>query len=159
MNQAWAVSPLRMVEMTAARALFGLMTGASMTVLTILIVAGTEASWGKILLGVIASTGIAILISFLLGGFANTQLQMMAIMKVVLMVFSLLPTLAIFLPVKWHILFYPFPNYWSFLTFESIFIGQMNKFGFLESCGLIMGVTLIYILILLPVLKRKLRLQ
>jgi ABC-2 type transport system permease protein len=159
MIRAWAVSPLRMIEMTGARLVFSLLTGAAMTLLTVLIVVGLDVSWGRVIIGFLASAGIAVLVGFILGGFASTQLQMIAIMKVVLMLYSLLPLLSIFIPRGWHILFYPFPNYWMFLIFENIFIGQAGPVGFHLACGITLGVTLIYAAVLFPILRRKLRLK
>jgi ABC-2 type transport system permease protein len=157
--RAWAVSPLRMAEMTAARALFSVVAGAVMTLLAVLIVTGVAAPWGQISIGFLASSGIAILVGFFLGGFSNTQLQMMALMKVVLMGYSLLPLLSIFLPRAWHVLFYPFPNYWMFLIFENIFIGQNGPVGFWGACGLTLAAALIYLGIMFPLLRRRLRFE
>lgn len=78
MIRAWAVSPLRMAEWTIARAIFSMLAGLAMTVTATIIIAGVTVPWGQILIGVLASVGIAVLIGFLLGGLSNTQLQMIS---------------------------------------------------------------------------------
>ena len=160
MVRAWAVSPLRMFEMTAARALFALLAGLLMIVIAILIIAGGGVPWGQVLIGYLASIGIAVLMGFLLGGLSNTQLQMMAIMKFVVMLYSALPILSILVPDKWLFLFYPFPNYWMFVIFQNIFVGSGSApVGFWGACGLTMAVTLVYLAVLFPILRKKLRLK
>ena len=129
MARAWAVSPLRMFEMTAARALFALLAGLLMIIIAILIIAGGGVPCGQVLIGYLASVGIAVLMGFLLGGLSNTQLQMMAIMKFVVMLYSALPILSILVPDKWLVLFYPFPNYWMFVIFQNIFVGPGVRTG------------------------------
>ena len=160
MIRAWAVSPLRMFEMTAARAIFALFSGLLMVVVAVIIIAGVSVPWGQILIGYLASLGIAVLMGFLLGGLSNTQLQMMAMMKFVLMIYSTLPILSIFVPDSWLPLFYPFPNYWMFVIFMNIFVGPGSApVGFWAACGLTIAVTLVYLAILFPILRKKLRLK
>lgn len=160
MVRAWAVSPLRMVEMTAARAIFSLLAGLLMIIIAIIIIAGVSVPWGQVLIGYLASIGIAVLMGFLLGGLSNTQLQMMAMMKFVLMLYSSLPILSIFVPTHWLFIFYPFPNYWMFVIFQNIFVGPGSApVGFWAACGLTMAVTLVYLAILFPILRKKLRLK
>ena len=160
MIRAWAVSPLRMLEMVTARALFALVTGLLMTVISVIIVAGVNVPWGQILIGYLASVGIAVVLAFLMGGLSNTQLQMLATMKFVILLYSSLPILSIFVPATWRLVFYPFPNYWMFVIFQNIFIGHESApVGFWAACGLTVAVTLAYLAILFPILKKKLRLK
>lgn len=160
MIRAWAVSPLKMIEMVTARALFSFLAGLLMTVVAVIIIAGVNVPWGQILIGYLASVGIAVLMGFLLGGLSNTQLQMLAYMKFVLMLYSSLPILSIFVPASWRFVFYPFPNYWMFVIFQNVFIGSENApVGFWAACGLTVAVTLAYLAILFPILRKKLRLK
>ena len=160
MIRAWAVSPLRMLEMVTARALFALVTGLLMTVISVIIIAGVNVPWGQILIGYLASVGIAVVLAFLMGGLSNTQLQMLATMKFVILLYSSLPILSIFVPATWRLVFYPFPNYWMFVVFQNIFIGHESApVGFWAACGLTVAVTLAYLAILFPILKKKLRLK
>ena len=160
MIRAWAVSPLKMIEMVTARALFSLLAGLLMTVVAVIIIAGVNVPWGQILVGYLASVGIAVLMGFLLGGLSNTQLQMLAYMKFVLMIYSSLPILSIFVATNWRFLFYIFPNYWMFVIYQNIFIGpESAPVGFWAACGLTVTVTLVYLAILFPILRKKLRLK
>ena len=160
MIRAWSVSPLRMSEMTIARALFAMVVGLIMTVIAILIVAGIDVTWWQVLIGYLASIGIGILMGFLMGGLSNTQLQMLAIIKFVLLAYTVLPILTIFVPDGWRFFFYLFPNYWMFTIFQNIFVSPSPApVGFWASCGLTLAVTLVYLAVLFPVLKKKLRLK
>ena len=160
MIRSWSVSPLRMSEMTIARALFAMVVGLIMTVIAILIVAGIDVTWWQVLIGYLASIGIGILMGFLMGGLSNTQLQMLAIIKFVLLAYTVLPILTIFVPDGWRFFFYLFPNYWMFTIFQNIFVSPSPApVGFWASCGLTLAVTLVYLAVLFPVLKKKLRLK
>ncbi|QRN83286.1 ABC transporter permease [Chloroflexota bacterium] len=160
MIRAWAVSPLRMAEWTIARAIFAMLAGLVMTVTAIIIIAGVSVPWGQILIGYLSSVGIAVLIGFLLGGLSNTQLQMMATTKFIMGLYSVLPILSIFVPDSWRLLFYPFPNYWMFVIFQNIFVRPRSApVGFLAACGLTLAVTMVYLAILTPILRKKLRLK
>jgi hypothetical protein len=63
-------------------------------------------------------------------------------------------------PASWRFVFYPFPNYWMFVIFQNVFIGSENApVGFWAACGLTVAVTLAYLAILFPILRKKLRLK
>ncbi len=160
MIRAWAVSPLKMIEMMLARAIFAALAGLLMTVISVMIIAGINVPWGQVLIGFFASAGMAILMGFLLGGLSNSQLQMLALMKFVIMIYTTLPIISIFVSDKWQFLFYPFPNYWMFVTFENIFVTSASTpVGFWAACGLTFAITLVYLAILFPILRKKLRLK
>ncbi len=160
MIRAWAVSPLKMIEMTAARAVFSIAAGLLMTVISVLIIAGIDVPWNQVLIGFFASAGMAILMGFLLGGLSSSQLQMLALMKFVLMIYTVLPVVSIFVSEKWQFLFFPFPNYWMFVIFENIFVGSdVAPVGFWAACGLTVAVTVAYLAVLYPILQKRLRLK
>ncbi len=160
MIRAWAVSPLKMIEMTAARAVFSIAAGLLMTVISVLIIAGIDVPWNQVLIGFFASAGMAILMGFLLGGLSSSQLQMLALMKFVLMIYTVLPVVSIFVSEKWQFLFFPFPNYWMFVIFENIFVGSdVAPVAFWAACGLTVAVTVAYLAVLYPILQKRLRLK
>ncbi len=75
-------------------------------------------------------------------------------------IYSSLPILSIFVPDTWRLLFYPFPNYWMFVIFQNIFVGPGSApVGFWAACGLTLAVTVVYLAILTPILRKKLRLK
>jgi hypothetical protein len=85
---------------------------------------------------------------------------MLATIKFVLMLYSTLPILSIFVPTSWRFVFYPFPNYWMFVIFQNIFVGpQAAPVGFWAACGVTVAVTLVYLAILFPILRKKMRLK
>ena len=97
-------------------------------------------------------------IGLLVGGLSDTQIQAMAVLKILLFAYLTIPIVSIFVPRAWHFLFYILPNYWMFQIFISIFVGQVGQVSFWLACLLTLVSSLVFILALLPTLKKRLKL-
>ncbi|MBE2197172.1 MAG: ABC transporter permease [Anaerolinea sp.] len=157
--KALAVAPLRLRDYTVARALFALAISLVNVLAASTILLGTAVPYGQLLLGFLFASGIAVVIGYSVGGFADNQLGAIAIIKVLLFVYLSIPVTTIWIPQQWHIFFYPLPNYWMWKIFENIYIGQIGPVGFWGACALTLAGSAIIIGALIPFMKRRLALR
>jgi ABC-2 type transport system permease protein len=157
--RALAVAPLRLIDYTLARGLFAMVLSLALVIGSTLILVGTAVDFGRLLIGFLFSAVLAIVVGYLVGGFADNQLSAIAIVKVLMAVFISLPIISIFVPRGWHWLFYPLPNYWMWTLYENVFVGQMGPVGFWGASLLTLGLSLVALVGLLPLLRRRMRLR
>lgn len=159
---AIGASPLRMSEYTVSIGIFILIITLFLALTSSFIMLGTNANYIKILIGLILSLPLGILIAFYMGGLANNQITAIAIMKVSNLFFTGIPVGSIFVPADWQWVFYPFPNYWMLRIFRNIFeisTPQLPVPDFWLSCLLTFGLSIIYLLLLLPFFGKKIKLR
>ena len=156
--KALAVSPLRLSEYTISKGLFAGILGLILVYGSSLILLGPKLNYGMILIGFLFSIGIPVIIGYLVGGLADTQIQAMAVLKILLFAYLTFPVASIFVPRAWHFFFYILPNYWMFQIFISVFVGQVGQVNFWLACLLTLVSSLVFICILLPTLKKRLKL-
>lgn len=157
--KALGVSPLSLLEYTLARGLFGFIASLVLVVGSTLILLGGAPDYLLLIVGFVASFGIGIVYGYGIGGFADTQIQAMAIIKIVGWVFISIPLLSIFVPRTWHFLFYVLPNYWMFIIFENVLVGQIGAIGFWGACGLTIVSSAVVIAIMVPFLRKRIKLS
>jgi ABC-2 type transport system permease protein len=157
--RALGVSPLSMLEMTLARGLFALILGLILVVGSALILAGTSINYGLLVIGFLFSIGLPVLIGYTIGGLADNQLKAIAILKFVMLVYLTLPAVSIFVPRIYHAYFYILPNYWMWLIFENVFIGQLGPIGFWTACLVTLASSLALVALCMPLLRRQLKLR
>lgn len=155
---AIAVSPLSMFEYIASRWFVILIISILLAFADSLIVVGFNANYLYLLLSMIVSAFMGLLLAYGIGGFANNQITAIAIMKVMFIVYTGLPIGAFFTPEKFQFFFYPFPNYWMFNTFANMYI-EPQSIGFWPSLGLTLGTSLLFLLVMMPILAKKLKLR
>jgi len=83
---------------------------------------GTKIDYAKIFLAVIVAFPIAILMCFIIALISDTQINAIAYLKVIGAVYFTIPMASLFTPLKYHFVYYVFPNYWVFNVFKSIFV-------------------------------------
>lgn len=155
---ALAVSPLSMFDYIVSRGIVIFIIALILSLADSLILVGLNADYLKIVLGIVSSSVLGILLAFILGGFANNQMTAIAIFKVAVVVYTGIPIGAIFVPQGLQWLFYIFPNYWMFNIFKNIYI-EPQAVNFWFSCLLTVGLSILYLLLLLPFLGKRLKLR
>jgi ABC-2 type transport system permease protein len=155
--RALAVAPLRLVEYTLARAFFALALSFILVMGSSLIMLGTAVNYSLLLAGFLGSAGLIILVTYLVGGFADNQLSAVAIIKLLMAAYISLPVISIFIPQAWHWLFYPLPNYWFWTSLETVFIGQTGPVGFWGATGLMLAISLVGLAVIMPLVQRRLK--
>ncbi len=128
--QALAVSPLPLPDYLASRSLFALLQGALVGLATTAIMLGPALPYGRLILAFAASAPLAATLGFLMAVTADNQISALGSTKLIMPAYLLVPVAALFLPERWQPVLYPFPNYWVFLTFKSLFVDGPQTPGF-----------------------------
>jgi ABC-2 type transport system permease protein len=155
---ALAVSPLNMFEYVVARGILILIISVLLNLVNVFILMGTGTNYLMLLLGILCSNLVGILLAFIIGGFATNQITAIAIMKVAFMTFLAIPIGGFFVPEAWRSLFYIFPNYWMFNIFTNLFI-EPQPVGYWWSLLLTVGTSLVYLMVLVPIIGKRLKLR
>jgi ABC-2 type transport system permease protein len=157
--QALGVSPLSMLELTLSRGLFAIALSLVLVLIMTAIMVGSQVNYGLLLVAFLFSMTIPILVSYLIGGFSDSQLQAGAILKFFMIFYLTLPAISIFLPREWHVFLYILPNYWMWQSFESVLIGSTGGFGLWTSGVIALLSGIVLVIVLLPVMRRQLKLR
>ncbi len=121
---ALAVSPLRLRDYLASRAMFCMLFAVAAGLVVTLIVLGGGVPLGSLVVALIIGTPLVVIIGYAMGLIAKDQIAAIGLGKILIPVYMVPATIPIFIPQSWHPIFYPFPNYWYFVAFENIFIGS-----------------------------------
>lgn len=155
--QALGVSPLSLAEMTAARGLFAALLGLALVVPSTFILLGPAVNYGRLVAGYAMCVGLAILSGYVIGGLADSQLKAIGVLKFYMAIYLTLPIVTIVAPPSWHVLWYPLPNYWMWVVFERLFIGQVGRVGFWGAGLICLASSAAAAAALSPWLRRQLR--
>jgi ABC-2 type transport system permease protein len=157
--RALGVSPLSMFELTLARGLFAIGVSLFLTLSMTAILLGSQVNYGLLLAAFFFSMVLPVLVGYLIGGLADSQLKAIAILKFFMVIYLTLPILTIFIEREWHFFFYILPNYWMWQTFESALIGSTGGLS-LWAAGLItLASSLVLAAAAMPLLRRQLKLR
>lgn len=157
--EALGVSPLTLPAYLVGRGLFATVFSTVIALASSAIMAGGAVNYGMLVIGFLASSIVALVIGYVLGGFANSQLEAIGLIKVVMFVYMTIPILTIFVSESWQWLFFLLPNFWMFKIFENLFVGQLGSVDFWEATGLTLATSMVYLLALAPLLRRRVQLR
>lgn len=157
--RALGVSPLSMLELTLARGLFALVVGLALVLSTTTIILGGAVHYGLLLVGFAFAVALPILTGYVIGGLADSQLKAIAVLKFYMIVYLTVPIVSVFVPRQWHVFLYPLPNYWMWQTFESLFVSTSAGPGFWVAGPVTLASSLALVALLLPRLRRQLKLR
>ncbi len=121
-TQAFAVTPLSSAGYFAARGILAAAVGIVVAGLGHAILVGAGAPVGAFFIALLAGAPLPLVVALLVGGIAKNQIQALAALKVVMIVYLTIPFASIAVPRTWHWVFYVFPNYWMFRTFENLYV-------------------------------------
>jgi ABC-2 type transport system permease protein len=126
-TRAFTVTPMSTADYFVARGV--LAAGIGLVVATIghLILVGTSVPFGKFLVALAVSAPLSLVVTLLVGGIAKNQIQAVAALKVVMMVYLTVPFVSIAVPRGWHWVFYVLPNYWMFRSFENVYVSTARS--------------------------------
>lgn len=155
--RALAVSPIRMLDFVVSHTIICLFTSIILSVLSILILMGTNVNYGQIIIATIATTGIGVILGYLIGLLADNLISAIAVIKVLMFIFIGVAFGSLFVPQNFQWVFYIFPNYWGFQSYMSIFSSEQLNISFATSCGIAFIYSIIVLLILTRMMKKKLK--
>lgn len=157
--EALGVSPLTLSGYLAARGLFAVVFSTVIALISSAILAGSAVNYALLLVGFLVACVVGLVIGYILGGFANSQLEAIGLIKIVMFAYLTIPILTVFVPQNWQWLFYLLPNYWMFKIFENLFVAQSGAVGFWAATGLTLATSAAYLLALTPLLRRRVQLR
>ncbi|MBN2050400.1 MAG: ABC transporter permease [Spirochaetales bacterium] len=121
-TRAFSISPLTPAQYFLARGLLAFLAGVVIALIGHLIMSGFSTSLAAFFLALIASAAIPLAIALLVGGLAGNQIQAVAVLKIVMLIYMTFPLVSIFTGPSWQWPFYILPNYWMFKVFESVYV-------------------------------------
>ncbi|MFO7928878.1 MAG: ABC transporter permease [Candidatus Humimicrobiaceae bacterium] len=155
--KALSISPIKLAHLLLARSIIVLALSLLLSVASSVILLGVSINFWKLIVGVIFSSSLGILLGITVGGIADNQIKGIAVVKVLSLPFTLLPAASIFIPEKYKIFLYPFPNYWMFRIFKNVFIDIDNMGDFWISNIITISITVALMLVVLIALRNKLK--
>lgn len=156
---ALSVSPIRLSEYLASRGLFSTILAVLTGIAASYIMVGSAASLASLVLILIASAALTTLVVLFTGFFAHNQITAVAILKVVMPVYLMLPMLTIFVPERLHFLFYPFPNYWQFEALKPLYAPSLPAHGFWFSILMLVATSVAVLLAAASLFRKRLGLR
>lgn len=157
--RALAVSPTTLYKMLIARGIFSIITALLIALVTSYIMAGPGIPYLNLFLTVIASSFLIIMVTVLIGGFANNQITAIAVIKIVMPLYLTVPIVSLFVSDKLQPIFYIFPNYWQLQMLKSIYPLTGITFNYWFSGAILIILSGIFTMVLAKVLKPKLQLR
>jgi ABC-2 type transport system permease protein len=121
-TRAFTVTPISVWSYFAGRGILAAIVGFTVATVGHFILVGAAVPVRSFALAMLASAPLPLVVALLVGGIAKNQIQAIAVLKVVMMVYLTIPFASIAVPRAWHWLFYAFPNYWMFRSFEDIYV-------------------------------------
>jgi ABC-2 type transport system permease protein len=159
-TRAFSISPLTPAGYFLARGMLAFIAGALVALIGHFIMSGLSASLTAFLVALAASAAIPLGIVLLVGGLAQNQIQAMAVLKIVMLVYMTFPLASIFIGPSWQWPFYILPNYWMFKLFESVYSfgrGVLNEPRFWLNAGAALASGFAFLGILGWALKKKIQ--
>lgn len=154
--KALDISPMTTTDYVAARGVLAVSIGLVTALLVTLILAGTAVNYWLLISALLVSALLTTLLTMLVGVFADNQITAIAVLKIIMPLYLALPIISMFLPEKLQFLFWILPNYWQFQMLKVIFIGGES---FWLSAALTLGLSIVFMTVLTPILKKKLTLR
>jgi ABC-2 type transport system permease protein len=140
-TRSFAVTPLTPFAYFAARGLLAAAIGIVVAVVGHLIFVGTSVPIGRFFVALVVRPPLALVVALLVGGIAKNQIQALATLKIVMVLYLTVPFASIAVPRAWHWLFAAFPNYWMFRTFENLYVtgARVGDFPLAATVTLVLG--------------------
>jgi hypothetical protein len=123
---------------------------------TTLILVGLNAPFGRLLLAFVTAAPVSVILGFFMAIVAENQISAAGATKLIMPAYLTIPLISIFLPLRWQWVFFPFPNYWMFLSFRSLFIDTPQVLDYGPSALITAGSGMVVVLLLVPRLRNKL---
>lgn len=92
------------------------------------LIMGTAETLPGLLLLALASVPVMGLLLLVLGALAKTQIASVGVLKLIMPLSLVLPISAVFVPARWHFLYYWFPMYWQYAAIDALHGGGSAAF-------------------------------
>ncbi|MEM9491240.1 MAG: ABC transporter permease [Myxococcota bacterium] len=136
-------TPLRFAEYAAGKLSIGIVASAVMLVPAIAIPLGDLPALGALWLTALASAPFALAMGLLIGAIARSQLGAVAIMKVLLPLWTSMPVAGFVVPESWHWLLWPLGNHWGVQAFYQVIRGGQDAPYLLALWAMVAGIPIL----------------
>lgn len=155
---ALSVSPISLKEFILSKSIISIFFAIALSFITVFIMVGNSVNYWLVLIAVLASVNIGIIWGFLIGGIADNLIGAIGVIKSTALFLIAVPMASVYTPIKFHWVYYIFPNYWAFKSYQNIFNqNQWINFNYASIITFIFSLGLL--LILTPYFKRKLNIR
>lgn len=127
----YQISPIRFSNYIGARSLLASMIGV-ISMIILCFIFGTADKMGMLALILLCSLPLFGVITILFGSIAKDKISCIAMFKILVVIFLVLPLASAFVPARLHGIFYPLPMFWQFQTVLHVLNGNLN----LQYCGI-----------------------
>lgn len=129
--RGYQIAPLRFSIYIGSRSLLAAGIGLISMVLLCLI-CGAVNKIGSLLFILLCSLPLFGVITILFGSIAKDKISCIAMFKILVIIFLVLPLASAFVPPQLHGIFFPFPMYWQFQSVFHVLNGALN----MQYCGI-----------------------
>ncbi|MBS6956717.1 MAG: ABC transporter permease [Enterocloster asparagiformis] len=131
LTRGYQIAPIQFSSYIGARSLLASIIGViSMT--TLCFIFGTVNKLGMLAFILLCSLPLFGVITILFGSIAKDKISCIAMFKILVIIFLVLPLSSAFVPTRFHGIFYPLPMYWQFQSVLHVLNGSLN----LRYCGI-----------------------
>lgn len=154
-----SVSPLNLTEFIISHTIFTVVLGLILAILPTLILAGTSVNYWMVVIATVCTIGIGLAWGFLIGGLSDNLLSAIAVIKGTMLFLIGIPIGSVFMPDSYRWIFYIFPNYWAFQVYRNIFNGNQQWISFNNASLISLAFSFIIIIVMIPMLNKRLNLR
>jgi len=119
--RSMAVTPLKMHTYLFSRGIVAIVTSLIIGLLSAIILSGITVNYFNLTLVLLASSPLIVIITLMIGRLADNQINSIAAIKIIMPVYLTLPLASLFIPQSLQVILYPLPNYWAFISLQSVF--------------------------------------
>ena len=157
MIEAFGVSPINIFGYVSSKLLTTAILSVLLAFIAQFVMVGFSFDLGQFLLVLFSAYLMSILIGFLMGTFADTQNSAIALVKIIIFFFVMLPMISLIVPASVEWLFYIIPGYWIFQLLMGSLIGI--EMSMLLVFTIAVAIHLIAIIALIPRMKKVFKLR
>jgi len=155
-----SISPVSILNYMLSKSILSFMIPLIMGAVVAVITMGTDWSLSSYLIASVAGFPAGIILGLFLGYAADSQITALAVVKLTMPVFLSIPFASIFVPRSLSFLFYIFPNYWTFKTLETAFLGNMAQYQNILLPGLLsLGTGMVVLVLFMPKVAKRIGLK
>lgn len=157
MLEAFGISPINIFGYISSKLLTTAILSVLLAFIAQFIMVGFSFDLGQFSLVLFSAYLMSVLIGFLMGTFADTQNSAIALVKIIIFFFVMLPMISLIVPSSIEWLFYIIPGYWIFQLLMGSLIGIEMSMFLVFSIAVV--IHLFAIMALIPKMKKVFKLR
>ncbi len=156
-NEAISVSPVNINQYLISKIAYLVLYSLFFSLICWFIIFGTGFDITSFFLTFICSLLLSIFLAFFIGSIADNQNKAIAISKISMFVFLLLPVMSMIVPENYDWLFYPLPGYWILKLLINSILNIHKDYYFIFSVALVYN--FVIILAMIPFMRGSMKMR